>query len=203
MGPKQNVHVAVVGAGLAGLRCADILLQHGFAVSIFEGRDRVGGRVHQTQLSNGHWVDLGPNWIHGTTGNVMLDLANETGTAVADIDQIPSAFDETGAKMTTADTIKYATIMWEMLEEAFEHSEKTGAEIDLKLSLFDFFKEKVPLRIPDGEPDAETKRKTLYQFCETWGAIIGSPVTRQSLRFLWLEECIDDGEKKILLLTCK
>lgn len=38
-------HVCVVGAGVAGLRCADVLLQHGAKVTILEGRDRVGGRV--------------------------------------------------------------------------------------------------------------------------------------------------------------
>jgi phytoene dehydrogenase-like protein len=38
-------HICVVGAGVAGLRCAGILLQHGAKVTILEGRDRVGGRV--------------------------------------------------------------------------------------------------------------------------------------------------------------
>jgi NADPH-dependent 2,4-dienoyl-CoA reductase/sulfur reductase-like enzyme len=38
-------HVCVIGAGVAGLRCADILLQHGVKVTILEARDRVGGRV--------------------------------------------------------------------------------------------------------------------------------------------------------------
>jgi NADPH-dependent glutamate synthase beta subunit-like oxidoreductase len=38
-------HVCVVGAGVAGLRCADLLLRHGVKVTVFEGRDRVGGRV--------------------------------------------------------------------------------------------------------------------------------------------------------------
>jgi NADPH-dependent 2,4-dienoyl-CoA reductase/sulfur reductase-like enzyme len=38
-------HVCVVGAGVAGLRCADLLLQHGVKVTILEGRSRVGGRV--------------------------------------------------------------------------------------------------------------------------------------------------------------
>lgn len=38
-------HIGIVGAGVAGLRCADILLQHGAKVTILEGRDRVGGRV--------------------------------------------------------------------------------------------------------------------------------------------------------------
>jgi len=37
--------VAIIGAGVSGLRCADILGQNGAQVTIFEARDRVGGRV--------------------------------------------------------------------------------------------------------------------------------------------------------------
>lgn len=37
--------VAIIGAGLSGLRCADVLGQNGVHVTIFEARDRVGGRV--------------------------------------------------------------------------------------------------------------------------------------------------------------
>ncbi|EGX92289.1 amine oxidase [Cordyceps militaris CM01] len=192
MASKSRAHVAIIGAGLSGLRCADVLLQNGFQVSIFEGRDRIGGRVHQTQLGNGFWVDMGPNWIHGTTGNVILDLALQTGTGIDDIDDVSCAFDEAGHKLDAAESVKYETIMWEMIEEAFAYSATSEAEIDPKKSLMDFFKQKVPLKIPDGEPNAEAKRKTIYHLCETWGSFIGSPVTRQSLRFFWLEECIDD-----------
>lgn len=46
---------------MSGLRCADVLLQHGFNVTIIEGRDRIGGRMHQTATSSGHLVDMGPN----------------------------------------------------------------------------------------------------------------------------------------------
>ena len=41
----RKLHVGIVGAGFAGLRCADVLLQHGHKVTIFEARNRVGGRV--------------------------------------------------------------------------------------------------------------------------------------------------------------
>lgn len=37
--------VCVVGAGIAGLRCAAVLLEKGARVTIFEARDRIGGRV--------------------------------------------------------------------------------------------------------------------------------------------------------------
>lgn len=50
-------HVCVVGAGVAGMRCADVLLRHGVRVTILEGRERVGGRFCQGRVG-GHVVDL-------------------------------------------------------------------------------------------------------------------------------------------------
>lgn len=193
MASSPKAHIVVVGAGLSGLRCADVLLQHGFRVTVLEGRDRVGGRVHQRQLANGAFVDMGPNWIHGTAGNVILDLALATGTAVEDLDEVSCAFDETGVKMDAAESVRYETIMWKIIEEAFAYSETSGEEINVNTSLMDFFREKVPLKIKDDEEQAQRKRETVYNMCETWGAFIGSPVTKQSLKYFWLEECIDDG----------
>jgi phytoene dehydrogenase-like protein len=39
-------HIGIVGAGISGLRCADVLLTHGFQVTILEARNRIGGRVN-------------------------------------------------------------------------------------------------------------------------------------------------------------
>lgn len=41
----KTPHVAIIGAGFSGLRCADILSQNNVRVTILEARDRVGGRV--------------------------------------------------------------------------------------------------------------------------------------------------------------
>lgn len=38
-------YICIIGAGLAGLRCAEILASGGAKVTILEGRDRIGGRV--------------------------------------------------------------------------------------------------------------------------------------------------------------
>ena len=44
--PKRRTpHICIVGAGFAGLKCADVLAQNGIEVTILEGRDRLGGRV--------------------------------------------------------------------------------------------------------------------------------------------------------------
>jgi monoamine oxidase len=42
--PRANASVAIVGAGLAGLSAADTLAAAGIAATIYEGRDRIGGR---------------------------------------------------------------------------------------------------------------------------------------------------------------
>jgi phytoene dehydrogenase-like protein len=175
-------HVGIVGAGLAGLRCADVLDSHGFQVTIIEGRDRVGGRMTQQRLPNGHLVDLGPNWIHGTDDNPMLDLAKATGTATCNWDTNSGLFDEEGKLFTLEDGEAYSTQMWDIVQEAFKWSNQHWTTIPPEESLWDFFLRKVPEKVPDTEPDFERKRRIILQVAELWGAFVGSPVTRQSLR---------------------
>jgi monoamine oxidase len=55
--------VVVVGAGFAGLATADRLAAGGAEVTVFEARDRVGGRVHSQRLGNGAVVELGAEFI--------------------------------------------------------------------------------------------------------------------------------------------
>jgi monoamine oxidase len=44
--PDANLpHIAIIGAGFAGLACADELATAGYRVTVLEARDRVGGRV--------------------------------------------------------------------------------------------------------------------------------------------------------------
>lgn len=186
-------HIAIIGAGLSGLRCADILAQNGFQVTIFEGRDRIGGRIHQIQLKNGKYVDMGANWIHGTNGNTILDIANATRTSSTALDNSSNSFDEFGVRFPSANGTKYETILWDIIGEAFEYSKQKGSEIDPSKSLLDYFKEKIPEYIPDTEAEYEKHRQITLQMCESWGAFIGTRIARQSLKFFWLEECIDGG----------
>ena len=45
-------HICVVGAGPAGLRCATVLLEQGYEVTLVEARDRFGGRVRTQMISS-------------------------------------------------------------------------------------------------------------------------------------------------------
>ena len=44
---KMPPHVCIVGAGVSGLRCATVLLEHSYNVTIIEARNRIGGRVRK------------------------------------------------------------------------------------------------------------------------------------------------------------
>lgn len=153
----------------------------------------MGGRLHQEKLPSGHLIDVGPNWIHGTHENPIFDLAKRTNTAVGSWDRGAYVYNETGELLPEPDGDKYSTVMWDIIQEAFCYSNKNASVIGPKESLWDFFQREVVTRIPDGTPDFGEKRKIVLQMAEHWGAFIGTPVFRQSLKFFWLEECIDGG----------
>ncbi len=60
----------VIGAGMAGLTAGRILADTGFAVTVIEARDRIGGRIW-TDDSLGVPCDLGASWIHGVRRNPL------------------------------------------------------------------------------------------------------------------------------------
>lgn len=196
--PLKPPKICVIGAGISGLRCADVLLQHGFNVSVWEARDRVGGRMHQTKLSSGHTVDLGPNWIHGTDHNPILEIAKQTHTATHTWEDIVNVFDENGDMIP--DGRQLGDDMWGIIIQAFKYSTNNTLTIEPNQSLYDFFEEKVQEIIPAGVY-ADVRRKIILQLAEFWGAFVGSPVTEQSLKFFWLEECIDGGTSFAIALS--
>jgi len=55
--------IAIVGLGIAGLRTAMLLEKAGFDVSLFEARDRCGGRLHTVDEGGGVVYEAGGEWI--------------------------------------------------------------------------------------------------------------------------------------------
>lgn len=82
--------ILVVGAGMAGLTAAQDLTQAGHTVTVIEGRERTGGRLHSSRLWPDAVVDLGASWIHGTKGNPVTALAQRAGATTVTTRYEPS-----------------------------------------------------------------------------------------------------------------
>ncbi|KIW93589.1 uncharacterized protein Z519_06194 [Cladophialophora bantiana CBS 173.52] len=185
--PSSKIpHVAVIGAGIAGLRCSDVLARSGVKVTLFEARNRIGGRVHQME-SGGYLMDMGPNWIHGTKGNPIMHLANKTGLTILEPEEHQALFDTEGRRRSDSEAVWLSSKMWEMVVDAFKYSDEHSADIDPQVSLFEYFKSKL-----DADKELSGRRREdLLHEAQMWGPFVGDSVEKQSLKFFFLEECIE------------
>ena len=200
--------MAIVGAGFAGLRCAEVLLRNDIEVIVFEAKDKVGGRVCQGEL-DGHPIDLGPNWIHGTENNPIYEIAKRTKTVYHSWDHGRTRIvDDDDKEMEHARAEKLSTAMWNVVGTAYEFSNKEGPKIPAGRSLVDYLQQEGRdwlrqhfQKIVSGghttttnEADIEASIEQTIRLSDMWGGFVGTEYERQSLRFFWLEEMLDGGK---------
>ena len=70
------IDALVIGAGLAGLACAQRLMAAGRRVVVLEARPRLGGRIW-TERRQGAAIDLGASWLHGIDNNPLYPLMSQ------------------------------------------------------------------------------------------------------------------------------
>ncbi|KAF2260828.1 FAD/NAD(P)-binding domain-containing protein [Lojkania enalia] len=184
-------HICIVGAGISGLRCASVLIAGGVQVTIIEARDRIGGRILQSD-ELGYTVDLGPNWIHTSGGNPILDLANATGTPLHIWNEKLQVFDHDGKAVDDETAKRLGELRWDIIEEAMRHSKENMHSINKDDSLGQWFEQ----RVADMKV-SEYDKKVLIGMAEMWGCYIGDSIYRQSLKYTWLEDCCS-GEESIV-----
>ncbi len=74
MHSMRSPHVTIVGAGFSGLVAARELEANGVDVSIFEARDRIGGRAW-TDERLGHALEMGATWVHWMQPFIWTEIA--------------------------------------------------------------------------------------------------------------------------------
>jgi monoamine oxidase len=210
--------VCIVGAGMAGLRCADLLLESGLHVTMFEARDRIGGRVSlslhskdraltRRSVINPHFSDLkltcrllmdllttltysrsGCNQIHGTDHNPFMKLAQETGTTTYLPEDVHSIFLKDGKHLQGEEALKLWTAVEDLISEGVNFSRTSSASISEKTSLWNWFSQRAE------KLDVEDReRDRMLQVVHDWGGYAGESIETQSMKNLWMETNMPGG----------
>jgi hypothetical protein len=141
--------------------------------------------------------DRGPNWIHAWTDSddphPIYKLASDTNTPLHSWNNKQLIYDSAGKPLPDETTDRLSTLLWEIIEDGFRfsqaaHEKGEGTSIPSGDSLQDFVKRRAEQLVPD-----ENERRLLVQMSEMFGAYVGEPIWKQSLRFAWMEECCGGG----------
>ena len=134
--------VAIVGGGLAGLRCAEELVARGADVVVLEARRRVGGRVFSHRFADGQTCERGAEFIDSNHAEVLA-LAARLGLALsqrtADLDPAATLLDAGGraVPMSMHASLEPAVASWDhaVVGLADRHDDEFGTLADLMHSL--------------------------------------------------------------------
>ena len=88
--------------------------------------------------------------------------------------------------------------VWDILEKAIAYSNSTSDSIDASLSLYDYFVQHCNSMVQSGTITQENAELVL-SMSEMWGAYVGERIARQSLKFFFMEDCIDGSMWNIAL----
>lgn len=131
----------------------------------------------------------GPNWIHGTGKNPIAAIAEATETVLEDFEGNQALISSDGKAIDDDLASRISGVLWTTIEKAFEYSNTYKDTIPPDRSLLDFFREQV-----EKTNLSATEKELCVESCRLWGAYVGDPIERQSLKFFCLEECIDGSK---------
>jgi monoamine oxidase len=79
---KDDVEVAIIGGGAAGVATARRLHDAGIDCLLIEARDRLGGRAWSVAGPDGAALDLGCGWLHSADRNPWTKIAEGQGRTI-------------------------------------------------------------------------------------------------------------------------
>ncbi len=124
-------NILIIGAGMAGLAAGKLLHGAGHKVTILEGRDRIGGRIHTSEQWPDAPMDLGASWIHGINRNPITKLADEI-----DAPRLETDYDD--GILFGADGTLQPDRVWnkyEMVEEEIQKAIRQAWKLDEDISI--------------------------------------------------------------------
>ena len=103
-----------------------------------------------------------------------------------------AVFNQHGRMLPFSEAKEVSERFWGIVTDAFKFSNDHSATIPASQSLWNFVQEKAEdqfLELPKDE--AARKREEVLQMAAMVGAFVGGTIRRQSLKFFWLEECLE------------
>ena len=121
-----------------------------------------------------------------------MELAKRTATPLHLWEQSTILVDSKGQLVSRDTANKTLERVWDTLAKAVDYSATNTEALDPSKSLYDFFTAEYDSMVRDGViPECEAA--LLLGMAHMWGAYVGDRVERQSLKFLFLEDCIEGG----------
>jgi len=203
--------IAVIGAGLAGLTCAYRLKQAGYAATVYEASDRVGGRcwtirdVFAPQIAEhgGELIDQGHAAIRSLAKELGLTLDN---LLAAQVNGTEDFFHFDGEPYEFADATDDLKAIWQQLHSdvsaasyptLYNLSTQRGRELD-HMSITDYIEAYVPASRKgyDLGPGTRSKLGQLLDIAYTieYG---GESSVQSSLNLLYLIAYSGQGQLRI------
>lgn len=128
-------NIMVIGAGIAGLAAARTLTDQGFKVTLLEGRQRIGGRIHTSHVWPEYPMDLGASWIHGQKLNPITELANAAqAKRVATSYESSELYIDTRLKQLGVQGTN-ETALEKLVDKALEQAANLDTDISLKAAV--------------------------------------------------------------------
>lgn len=129
---------------------------------------------------------------NSTGYNPIVEIAKETRTPLHLWKESTILVDSDGHVVNSVEANNALKQVWELLERARDHSTQHSHELEPSASLYEFFQASCARALERGDM---TRRQVelVLGMSHMWGAYVGDQVERQSLKFFYLEDCIEGG----------
>jgi monoamine oxidase len=160
-----GVRVVIIGAGLAGLRCAHVLAQHNMSADVYEASDRIGGRTFSDSQSFSTVVERGGEFISSEHSRVRK-LAPQLGL---ELERVQGGSFGEGEDIYLIDgqvyTYDEANADWQMVWKAFRNEERAAPWLQTYASSTERGKQLDQISIPEWfDPSCPLSNPILAEF---------------------------------------
>ena len=194
-----DARVVIIGAGLAGLNCAAILLKRGVIAEVYEAANRIGGRVFSDSTTfgglvterGGAFISTEHNRVRNLArrNNLQLEIINggalPEGEEVYRIDGDFYTFDEANADWRVAWKAFKQDLQAAPFPQTFDNFSVRGQELD-NISIPEWFDPSSPFSHPilaDFGPDSRFAKLCYATAISEYGA---DPESQPALNLLYL-----------------